>query len=116
MTNADLNSNVFHVMKFIPYKRRNARIDSSDSSSKSEANNSDFMDETNISEIRLISSASSSTDSELDHISTPSEKSSISSRENLDMNMEQNQKNQQKMKKKVRFPKRSLYLDDTQLG
>ena len=74
------------------------------------------MDESNISHISLISSASSSTDSELDHISTPSEKSSASSRENLDMNMEHNQMNQLKMKKKVRFPKRPLYLDDTQLG
>lgn len=94
-----MSTDAFHVLKFIPYKRRNARASSSSSTSDSDSN---------ISQLILDSSVGSSTDSELKHVSTPSDKSSASSREE-----EVDRDNQRNMEKKVKFPKKPLYLDDT---
>ena len=68
----EMSTDAFHVLKFIPYKKRNARASSSSSTSNSDSN---------ISQYTLDSSVESSTDSELKHVSTPSDKSSASSRE-----------------------------------
>ena len=69
-------------MKFIPYKKYGTNLqlsESSSSSNKSETNNSfDNMS------LRSFSSVSSKTDSELKHVSTPSEASRSSSREELE--------------------------------
>ena len=56
---------------------------------------------------------SSKTDSELNHVSTPSDSSSASSRENLDKVLGKDDKNLGKMEKKAKFPLIPLYLDDT---
>lgn len=63
--------------------------------------------------INSFSSVSSKTDSELEHISTPSEASSASSREDLDQGSDYEVKNIEKMEKRSKFPKESLYLDDS---
>ena len=97
-----MSTDAFHVLKFIPYRRRNAKASSSSSSSDNDSN---------ISQVSLDSSVESSTDSEFEHVSTPSDKSSASSREE-----EVDRDNQLRIEKKVKFPKKPLYLDDTQLG
>ena len=81
-------------MKHIPYQKKNrwGRANSESSSSKSsETDNSNFMDDSNES-ISSFSSISSSTDCELEHISTPSGSSS-SFRENLESDSEWQNKN-----------------------
>ncbi len=49
-------------------------------------------------------------------MSTPSESSKASSREYLGQTNVQEKINREKMKKKGKFSKKILYLDDTQLG
>lgn len=102
------NSNVFHVTKLIPYKKK-VKASSSSSRSSSGTNHSYFSNNS----IKSFSSVSSKTDSELKHVSTPSEKDSASSREDLNQDSDQEIKNQEKMVKKAKFPKVPLYLDDS---
>ena len=104
---ATLNSNVFHVSKFIPYTTNKCETSSSSSSKSS----SSFSDQGGSSS---FSSLSSKTDSELEHVSTPSEKSSSSSRED-NKNINENI-NKEKMEKKGKFSKVPLFLDDTKVG
>jgi hypothetical protein len=111
-------SNVFHVFKLIPYKKKNLRSHSSGSSSSSskssKSSNSKFSDFSSQSLNSL--SPESSNDSEKKHISTPSDTSSASSREKLEELSQLENLNQEKMRKKQAFPKKPLYLDDSEIG
>ena len=106
-----LNSNVFHVMKHIPYQKKK-RGKSQDGSWSSSSKSNESGSVSNIS-YSTISTVSSKTDSELNHVSTPSDTSSASSREDLDKVLGKDDKNLEKMEKKVKFSFIPLYLDDT---
>ena len=100
---------MFHVSKFIPYTTNKSETSSS-SSSKSSSDISDIKEDCS------FSSLSSKTDSELKHVSTPSEKSSSTDREDIAYNNVVENINKEKMEKKGKFSKVPLFLDDTKVG
>lgn len=104
----NLNTNVHHIMKIIPWNQQ-----VSDSSSSTSSQDSDNESNNSIIEFQSVTSQ---TDSEIQHISTPSESESQKSHQDSDKNNEQEQINLKKMQKKARFPKTPLYLDDTLVG
>ena len=101
-----LKAPIFHVSKIVPHKKKK-RGDSSTSNSNTNSHSEDSI---------LSSLVYSSSDTDHQHISTPSEDSSASSREIADKKSEEEQLNKKKMEKKVNFPKKPLYLDDSHLG
>jgi hypothetical protein len=109
-----LSSNVFHVFKFIPYKKKNLHNNSMSSQTSSSSSTENFSDMSQMS-INSFSTISSKTDSELEHIQASEESSSTSSRE-IEQRSEQEYKNIEKMEKRSKFPKQILYLDDSLLG
>lgn len=86
-----LNHSVYHVMKFIPYRRQGH----SDSSSSSSTVQSEELDKESNSEIVSLDSSTDSDD--IQHISTPSNRSSASSREELDKISQIENQNKEKM-------------------
>ena len=108
--------NPFCVFKLIPYKKKNAK-ESSDSSSSSSSSSTGSLTDWSESMSSSFSSGGSSTDSQHIHLSTSSDSSSASSREDIQNDdIKQNNIIQEKIERKFKYPPKPLYLDDSYLG